>query len=257
MKIAILNTKGGASKSTTAFQAASAYFLARGEEVTLYELDDENRDSEIFSESAIKTAQIQVADGEFLSPELTKILAKKETNAVIDVGGNRTTTITITALAKSRMSIAIDLFIIPMSGGSQDFLNAIKTFDLIRDFNRPIIFCLSRARRELKDPRVKYQFKHFFAKYPKEKAFFLRDSDAIDLSRDMKKSVYEIAQDSTIKTAFEEQIQQAFLADDEMSIFAAQQTLDIIDDSILFYNECLIPAFKLLDRYNPKNQNKE
>lgn len=256
MKILVCNTKGGSSKSTTSMQCAAAYFLSRGEEVTLHELDDENRDAECFNRTKILTNQIKVEDGSDLSLELTKILSKRETNAIVDVGGNRTTTITLEALARSRMSIAVDLFIIPMSGGSQDFLNAVKTYEMIKDFNRPIVFALSRARRPLKDPRVRYQFSNFFEKFSKSKFFFLRDSDAVDLSRDTGKTVYELAMDQSFKAGLEAQIATCFQAGDDNGIYAAQTMLDIYDDAGEWHTECLKPAFKLLDTFNPKNGDK-
>lgn len=237
-------------------QCAAAYYLSRGEEVTLHELDDENRDALCFDRTKILTNQIKVEDGSDLSLELTKILSKRETNAVIDVGGNRSTTITLEALARSRMSIAVDLFIIPMSGGSQDFINAVKTYEMIKDFNRPIIFALSRARRPLKDPRVRYQFSNFFEKFPKAKFFFLRDSDAVDLSRDTGLTILELAQDSHFKAGLENQIATCFQAGDDNGIFAAQTMLDIYDDAGEWYTECLKPAFKLIDTFNPKNGGK-
>ena len=246
-----VNTKGGSSKSTTSFQVSSAYFLSKNEDVTLFECDTENRDAEIFTSSKIKTAQVKVDDD--LSLELTKILSKRENNACIDVGGNISTTLTLEALARSRMSIAIDLFVIPMSGGSQDFINAVRTYDMIKDFDRPIIFALSRARRPLKDPKIKFQYKNFFAKFPKAKFFFLRDSDAIDLSRETALSVFELSQNLDIKKGLENQIIECFQSGDEEGIISAQEMLDIYDDSIEFYNECLKPAFKILDTYNPKN----
>lgn len=256
MKIVCVNSKGGSSKSTVAMQCAAAYYLSRGEEVTLHELDDENRDALCFDRTKILTNQIKVEDGSDLSLELTKILSKRETNAVIDVGGNRSTTITLEALARSRMSIAVDLFIIPMSGGSQDFINAVKTYEMIKDFNRPIIFALSRARRPLKDPRVRYQFSNFFEKFPKAKFFFLRDSDAVDLSRDTGKTVYELAMDQNFKSGLEAQIATCFQAGDDNGIFAAQTMLDIYDDAGEWYTECLKPAFKLIDTFNLNNGEK-
>ncbi len=251
MKVMTVNSKGGSSKSTVSFQVASAYFLSKNEDVTLYECDSENQDAAIFTASKIQTAQVKV--DEEMSVDLTKILSKRETNAVIDVGGNRSTIITLEALARSRMSIAVDLFIIPLSGGSQDFLNSVKTYEMIKDFNRPIIFALSRARRPLKDPRVRYQFKNFFEKFPKAKFFFLRDSDAVDLSRDTAQSVYEIAQSHDFKRVLENQIVENFQNGNEDGIIAAQTMLDIYDDAGEWYEECLKPAFKLIDTFNPKN----
>ena len=58
--IIIVNTKGGASKSTVAMQVIAPYFLGKEQEVELIELDNQNQDAKIFSKSKIKTKQINV-----------------------------------------------------------------------------------------------------------------------------------------------------------------------------------------------------
>ena len=60
MNIVIINTKGGASKSTTAFQVACTYFLVKVQGVELFELDNQNRDSANFSKSLIKSDEKSV-----------------------------------------------------------------------------------------------------------------------------------------------------------------------------------------------------
>lgn len=60
MNIVIINSKGGSSKSTTAMQIIATYFLAKGQDVELLELDNQNQDAKIFSKSRIKTKQISV-----------------------------------------------------------------------------------------------------------------------------------------------------------------------------------------------------
>ena len=87
----------------------------------------------------------------------------------------------------------VTVFLIPMSGGSQDLKNAKKTLVTIleMDSNANIMFCLSRVRNP---KRVQFQYGDFFndkelQKYP---YIVLKDSDVIDLSRKLKKSVYEL-----------------------------------------------------------------
>ena len=125
MTIAVVNTKGGASKSTVAFQVAAASFLAKNQEVQLIEFDDENKDSETFSSSKIESYQVEIGDGTDIEEVLKNtLLVSSSENLVIDVGGNKTTTIIIDGLKKTRLYRKIDLFIIPMSGGHQDLKNA-------------------------------------------------------------------------------------------------------------------------------------
>jgi len=247
MKIVITNTKGGSSKSTTAFQVAAAYFLAKKLDVTVYEFDDENQDSKVFNKSLIKSEQMMVGDGREISSLITPIILDKAKNAVLDIGGNKTTTLFIDALKKSRMSIGIDLFIIPMSGGSQDLQNAKKTYDLIKEFNKPIIFCLSRSRSKPGDNRIFFQYGKFFSDFKDANYFILQDSDCIDLSRMLQKSVFEIAGDKKTKESLEGDLVKAFEKDDDKRLTLAQQMIYVSDESEVFSKECLLPAFKTID----------
>lgn len=52
------------------------------------------------------------------------------------MGGNQTSTEFIHALSATHMHNMIDLFIIPISGGHQDVVNAKATYDLISKFDK-------------------------------------------------------------------------------------------------------------------------
>ena len=252
MTIAVVNTKGGASKSTVAFQVAAASFLAKKQEVQLIEFDDENKDSETFSNSKIKSSQVEIGDGTDVDEVLKDtILVPKDKNIVIDVGGNKTTTIILEGLKKTRLYRKIDLFIIPMSGGYQDLKNAEKTYEMIKGFGVPVIFALSRVRNP---KRLQFQYGDFFRAFPKEKYFILTDSDVIDLSRTQKKSVYEIAFDTNTKKGFEKALDDAFDADDNDKIAQFSTLLQIFDESEEYVNDILTPAFEALEQKNKKDK---
>ena len=244
MIIAVVNTKGSSSKSTVAFQVAAVSFLDKKQNVQLIEFDDENRDSETFSNSKIKSLQVEIGDGTDIDEVLKDtILVPKDKNIVIDVGGNKTTTIIINGLKKTRLYRKIDMFIIPMSGGYQDLRNAEKTYLMLKEFNIPIIFALSRVRNP---KRLHFQYGEFFRIFPNEKYFILTDSDVIDLSRTQKKSVYEIAYDLNTKEAFEKALDEAFDADDNEKIATLSTILQIFDESEDYVKNILNPAFKMI-----------
>ena len=246
MIIAVVNTKGGASKSTVAFQVAAASFLAKSKDVKLIEFDDENKDSETFSNSKINSTQIEIGDGTDVDEILKDtILVPRDKNIVIDVGGNKTTTIIIDGLKKTRLYRKVNLFIIPMSGGYQDLINAKKTYELIKDFNIPTIFALSRVRNP---KRLQFQYGDFFRIFPKEKYFILTDSDVIDLSRTQKKSIYEIAFDNKTKEGFETALDKAFDADDNNKIATFSTLLQIFDESEDYLKDILEPAFNIIQK---------
>lgn len=248
--IIITNNKGGASKSTTTIQVCGAYVLHKGLTVKVFELDDENKDSENFIKSAIPTKQIEVGDG----TEITKTLRELFTNNgadfnLFDVGGNKTTTIFLEGLKKSRMYKKIDLFIIPMSGGSQDLKNAKKTLETIIDMdsNANIMFCLSRVRNP---KRVQFQYGDFFKdkelqKYP---YIVLKDSDVIDLSRKLKKSIYELASDIDSKKEIEDAFDKALDDNDISKVNNFSTMLEIYDEAEIYLQSTLNPAFNELDK---------
>ncbi|WP_428023945.1 division plane positioning ATPase MipZ [Arcobacter sp.] len=248
MNIIICNTKGGASKSTTAFQVAGTYFLTKAQEIELYELDNQNRDSANFSKSAIKSTQIQVDFNKELNNTVRDLfLSQNAQNKVIDVGGNQTTTAFISALKSTHMFNMVDLFIIPVSGGHQDVINAKATNDLIFEFGKKIVFCLSRARHPHNSPRLKFQFQNFFKTFIKPKYFVLEDSDVIDLSRNLKKSVYELANDEIEIENINQKLLNAFEKKDNDTIYSYSQILEILEDSKKYKETNIDVAHQVLD----------
>jgi CO dehydrogenase nickel-insertion accessory protein CooC1 len=246
MTIAVVNTKGGASKSTVAFQVAAASFLAKKQEVQLIEFDDENKDSETFSNSKIKSSQVEIGDGTDVDEVLKDtLLVPNDKNLVIDVGGNKTTTIIIEGLKKTRLYRKIDLFIIPMSGGYQDLKNAEKTYAMIKDFGVPVIFALSRVRNP---KRLQFQYGDFFRAFQEAEYLILTESDVVDLSRRNGKSIYEIAFDEAEKRALEEMLDDAFDDDDNRRIAQFSTLLQIYDESEAYVEKILSPAFEVIEQ---------
>jgi len=246
-KIFVVNTKGGASKSTVAFQVCAASFLRSKKEVKLIEFDDENKDSETFSNSSIKTSQVEIGTGSDIDEVLRDALLIDDTeNMVYDVGGNKTTTLIIEGLRKTRLYKKISLFVIPLSGGHQDLVNAKKTYALISSFVVPVVFALSRVRNP---KRLQFQYGDFFKTFPDADYFILTDSDVIDLSRKNKKSVFEISQDHETKKSFEKLLDKYFDNNDNENIARMSIMLQIFDESEQYVNEILTPAFNMVSRY--------
>ena len=243
----IANAKGGAAKSTTSLQVVATWSLSKERPVKLYELDDENQDSASFTKSTIEREQVTVGDYSGLTNQLRDLFLGNKTDVVIDIGGNRTTTEFLDALASSYMYKKVDLFIIPITSGSQDVKNAIDTYNKIKDFNIPIIFALSRCRHDIKSNRVHFQYSGFFKAFPKADYFVLQDSDSIDLSRMLKKTVYELAHDSDTKDLLLKELNDAFETDNDEDIRNASVMLEILDESERFYSNNLMPAFEIIN----------
>lgn len=248
MNIVTVNSKGGASKSTTAYQVASTYFIGKSQEVELFELDNQNRDSANFKNSQIKSSQIQVDfDKQLNNTVRDLILNQKSPNKVIDVGGNQTTTEFIRALSATHMHNMIDLFIIPISGGHQDVVNAKATYDLISKFGKKVIFCLSRSRHAYNSSRLRFQYQNFFKTFKNPNYFVLQDSDVIDLSRTFKKSVFELANDETEIQNINSKLLKAFNEKNNDEIYQYSQILEILEDSKKYKETNIDVAHQVLD----------
>ena len=71
--IVVTNHKGGASKSTTTMQICGAYALYKNMNVEIFEFDDENKDSQNFTKSKIKSTQVEVGDGSEITTTLRNL----------------------------------------------------------------------------------------------------------------------------------------------------------------------------------------
>lgn len=250
----VMNTKGGASKSTFSLQVAATYFLEKNQDVELVEFDDENKDSNIFSSSKIKTSTALVGQSkDDVLVTLREQFEKTDNNIIFDIGGNKTTTMLLDALQRSRLYHLIDLFIIPMSGGSQDFINAKKTYETLEKFNKPIVFGLSRVRRI---DRIRLQYQEFFTDFPNHQFLVLTDSDVIDLSRRLNKSVFELATETkagdNIKQ-LDKLIAEAFMSNDIQKGTDLSHTVGILEDSIEYHENILKPCYATLERLLVQN----
>ncbi|MCG3679575.1 hypothetical protein L5F07_09925 [Aliarcobacter butzleri] len=247
MNIIIVNTKGGASKSTTAYQVASTYFLYKNEEVELFELDNQNKDSSNFTNSQIKSVQIQVDFDKQLNNTIRDLFLNQSKNKVVDVGGNQTTTQFISAINQTKMYNLIDLFIIPISGGHQDVVNAKAVYDFISKFEKKVVFCLSRSRHPHNSPRLKFQYQNFFKTFENPTYFVLEDSDVIDLSRTFRKSVYELANDQNEIENINSKLLKAFDDKNNDEIYQYSQILEILEDSKKYKETNIDLAHQILD----------
>ena len=248
--IIIVNTKGGASKSTVAMQVIAPYFLGKEQEVELIELDNQNQDAKIFSKSKIKTKQINVdANAKDLNQTIRDLfLGEDKNNKVMDIGGNATTSNFLQSLKSTHMYNMVDLFVVPMSGGSQDLKNAKDTLQmiLVMNSNANVLFALSRVRNP---KRVQFQYGDFLQdeKLKKYPYIILPESDCIDLSRKLKKTVYELAQDEQEKENINQKLLEAFNKNDKNSIYSYSLILEILEDSENYKIEVIDVAHQVLD----------
>ncbi len=148
-KFIVLNTKGGVGKSTVSMQILAPFLYwknGQNEKVNLIEFDDENSDSETFSNSNIVEAKRYKISGNDLDGTLIDISLDND-NLIVDVGGNKTTTCILKSLSNTELTDTFDCVVIPLTDGEQDAINTIKIYNQIRKLstNIKVIFALSRV----------------------------------------------------------------------------------------------------------------
>jgi len=210
VKILVVSTKGGVGKSTISMQLVAPYLYEKNgfKAIKYYECDDTNRDINSYGATSLIQRHLVSVNSPMLREEVFDITMQDEV-VCIDVGGNNTAKKFIDALDESGGIGFIDLVLIPTLDGEQDMLNALDTYNYLKeiDENLKVVFVLNRLRdREF----VKEQFDHFFgdsrgvfnnflsaedkiSKYELENYIALEDNDVIRYSRRFGLTVYEIA----------------------------------------------------------------
>ena len=208
--IIIPQTKGGVGKSTVAMQIIAPYLYKKhGKKIKYIEIDDENNDSQSFTRT-------QIVDKKMLNTnKLTErdelILMDDNHEVIVDVGGNKTSSLVLEEIKKVG-SFGNVKWIIPLGDGELDGKNAIATMKKIKkiesnpEYN--IIFALNRAI-SLEQDYVEEQFINFFGhKYldsssticdfvKDPKYFAIKNDKIITISRYLGSTVWEMAHNNT------------------------------------------------------------
>ena len=262
MIILTINTKGGSGKSTASMQVLAPYFLSRDQGVTLVEMDNENQDAENFGCSIVVREQFHVdAHAKDVNSAVRDLfLYAQYENMTIDVGGNRTTNMILEALTETKLHRMVDLYVIPISSAYQDLDNAIKTMSSLKEIDpgANICFAISRSRHPFNSHRLKFQFARFFKEITGYPYFVLSDSDVIDLSRLLRKTVFELACDQELQNELETQLDQAFDVSDKNKIYELSTTIEILEDAKKYYEQDLKHCFLVLDHiFKPAKKSKK
>ena len=97
--IIIPQTKGGVGKSTVAMQVIAPYLYKKhGKKITYIEIDDENNDSQSFTRTEIVNKKML---GTNRLSELDELILMDDNHEVIvDVGGNKTSSLVLDEIKK-------------------------------------------------------------------------------------------------------------------------------------------------------------
>ncbi len=208
--IIIPQTKGGVGKSTVAMQVIAPYLYKKhGKKVTYIEIDDENNDSRSFTRTNIVDKRML---GTNKLTELDELILMDDNHEVIvDVGGNKTSSLVLEEIKKVG-SFGNIKWIIPLGDGELDGKNAIATMKKIKKIEEKsednIIFALNRAI-SMEPDYIEEQFINFFGHkyldsnsvmfdFIKEPKYFpVKNDKVITMSRYLGSTVWEMAYNNT------------------------------------------------------------
>lgn len=255
MNFLVINTKGGSGKSTTAQQLLAPFlFKESNNKVLLIEYDEENQDSLSFN------SEIFYSKREHLS-NLENSIIDNFTNAnfknvVIDVGGNISTSRFIDALNKTSMYEFIDAVFIPFGDGEQDCINAIATYQQIKELKHDLkfFFVLSRVNY---NSDLELQFIDFFGD---TRGIFNNSSGYIEEIEPNDRNILKIFNDDVIKysrlfgiTVYELSLKDINNLKSKMISFSREGKTDkvrkvaykltMVNKAKDFVNSCLLPAW--------------
>jgi hypothetical protein len=103
----------------------------------LVEMDDLNLDSSWLTKSRIRPQQLPVGNDPGAAIEHL-IYGSGLDNFVLDIGGNETASKTLTAIGEQMLFRHFDVIVIPVRDEGQDVDNAVKTIQLIREYDKDV-----------------------------------------------------------------------------------------------------------------------
>jgi len=163
MKIHVVSsTKGGVGKSTISSQLLVSFInIATGKQVRYFEIDDQNESIKNLKQSAIINPTIVKTEN------IAKFVEESimfDDDVVVDVGGNLTTVMFLAKLKMLGGFLAPTVFYIPLTDGDQDAINAVDTFNKIREFDKDskIIYVLNRCTNKSNQDLLEREFIDFF-----------------------------------------------------------------------------------------------
>jgi len=208
--IIIPQTKGGVGKSTVAMQVIAPYLYKKhGKKITYIEIDDENNDSQSFTRTEIVNKKML---GTNRLTELDELILMDDNHEVIvDVGGNKTSSLVLDEIKKVGTFNNIK-WIIPLGDGELDGKNAIATMKKIKKIEEKpsenIMFALNRAI-SMQPDYIEEQFINFFGHkyidsnsvicdFVKDPRYFpVKNDKVITMSRYLGSTVWEMAYNNT------------------------------------------------------------
>ena len=269
-RVLIISSKGGVGKSTISMQLIAPYLYEKSQKtVSFYDFDDENNDSLSYGGSGLTKREIIEVDQSIIKENIMDIFSRDE-SACLDIGGNKTTTIFLEALADTGMIHYVDLAIIPLLDGEQDAINSSIIYTTLKDLDKDlkIIFVLNRAKNHR---YIHYQFDNFFGdprgilsntncvqtnlfEEDYDKYVVMLDDDIIKYSRRFGMTIYEIAHMERDYSKFLKLSKNEFSKEQDVKLASFKNYIQRA--SVTYYEDVIVPAFTKIDAImESKNDN--
>lgn len=158
------STKGGVGKTLVSSHLLTAYLFNKYKSQIRYiEVDDQNMSIKNLVESAVVDASMVKTEN---LESFAMRLVLENTDAIIDVGGNLTSTMFLKSINDMGSLRGQAIYFIPLLDSRQDLQNALDTYHLIRegDSASKIVFVLNRAVNKNNQELLEEQFLDFFGR---------------------------------------------------------------------------------------------
>ncbi|MDO8454279.1 MAG: hypothetical protein Q7S59_06895 [Sulfurimonas sp.] len=252
----VVSSKGGVGKSTFSsnFLAPYAYTATNNSVVNFVEIDDENANIELLSDSKIIKANLVKLEN---SKDFLFESAIAESAMIIDCGGNKTAISVLMHLKSISFLTGNEVYIIPLKSSEQDLKNGLDTYKKIREFDTEgkIIFILNEAMKLdspteflyfFGDPRLRLKGKWDSLKKDKNTSYIkVQKSELIETSTFLRKTIFELADMDTVQ--LQEEAKAAHAAGNRDEALYKIRLREIANSSKVFKDEELARIFKELD----------
>lgn len=269
MKCLVLNPKGGVCKSSVATQIVAPYIYRFSKtKVPYFEFDLHNDDILGFEKSKIIEPHLYQKEKEI--PNLIDELEFAE-HAVVDLGGNASTSILLDYFAKTGTVGNFDLIITPFGDSDLDIKGAIEVYkQLSKEWDFAVVQALTRVSKT-DQCNLEDQFFHYFGDInnivdgrlglreefnKKDQNYILLPTDsAITLSRCFGETIYEIGIKDRSKLTSTKMKAQA--NGNKKEFMKCNKLLRFYEYCSFFTKEVLNPAFKVFDTVLNSSEEKE
>lgn len=166
----VLSTKGGVGKSVISLEVVAPYLLKMGYAPEVRLLNDYNHDESDYENTDLNIVRVNVGSEKDLANNMHNAIEFGDEAVVIDVGGNKTCKVFVSALALNENHLDdIDLFIIPINdnaGAVKNAIDTIKLFEaepLLKNAASKIVIAINQTAFNSKESDLRKRYYNVFS----------------------------------------------------------------------------------------------